>query len=54
MKATCLELKTVVDRKRLINAHCKVGKEEEDRTIMEEPSDRLDEKQKHGRRYGRI
>ena len=41
-------------QRRFASGHRTVeGEEEEDRTIMEEPSDGLREKQKRGRRYGR-
>ena len=50
-----LEWKIVVGRRRFrrfTSGHRTVGVEEEDLN-MEEPSDGLHEKQKHGRRYGR-
>ena len=49
---TSLEWKIVVDQKRFTSGHRTVGGEEEDRN-MEEPNDGLNEKQRHGRRYGR-
>ena len=48
-----LKRKIVVDKRRFSSGHRTVGGEEEDGTIMEEPSDGLHEKQKPGRRYGR-
>ena len=40
-------------QRRLTSGHHTVGGEEEDRTIMEKPSDGLHEKRKQGRRYRR-
>ena len=51
---TSLEWKIVVGQKRFTSGHRMVGRgEEETATIMEEPSDGLQVKQKHGRRHGR-
>ena len=36
-----------------VNTGCEEGEKKKTATIMEDPSDRLFEKQKHGRRYGR-
>ena len=48
-----LELKIVIDRRRFTTEHCTVEGETKTETIVVEPSDRLHEKQKHERRYGR-
>ena len=41
------------DQRKFISGHHMVGGEEEDSNNHEEPSDGLNEKQKHGRSYGR-
>jgi hypothetical protein len=51
---TSLQWKIVVGQRRYTNELRTVGGEEEDHIIMEEPSDGLHEKQKPGRRYGKI
>ena len=48
-----LKLMIIVDQRKFTSGHRMVGGEEAGRSIMEEPSDGLYEKQKHGRIYSR-
>ena len=47
-----LEWRIVVDRRGFTSGYCTMDGEEEDGKIMDEPSDGVHHKQKHGRNYG--